>query len=227
MSAILVSLSGAGRAYGSAGAQVKAVISASCEVSPGDRIALMGPSGSGKSTLLQIMGGLDTHNSGSVSWPALGAPETLRPLKIGFLFQMPSLIAPLTVVENVELPLLLTRTGVAAARAAALDMLGRLELSGLTGKLPEELSGGQAQRVALARALVCRPRLVLADEPTGQLDHSTASRLLDFLVAYIGETGSALVVATHDPAVAGRMRKVWHMRHGTLEVKLKNVFCMD
>ena len=129
---------------------------------------------------------------------------------------MPSLLPALSVVENVELPLLLGDVDTTAARTAAVDALGRLQLSDLAERLPEELSGGQAQRVALARALAARPQLLLADEPTGQLDHATARLVIDTLLASLEDTQTALVVATHDPAVSSRMQTVWHMRHGTL-----------
>jgi len=207
-----------GRVYQDGDAPVVAVASATCTVSPGDRIAVVGPSGSGKSTLLHLMGGLDAPTSGAISWPALGPRDTLRPGKVAFVFQTPSLLAPLSVVENVELPLLLDHVAPGLARAAALETLGRTGLIDLSDKLPEEISGGQAQRVAMARALAHRPALILADEPTGQLDHPTAERLFDVLLAALAGTPAALVMATHDAAVARRMNIVWRMHHGVLTV---------
>lgn len=221
---VLVHAQNVGRTYmsGTSGksgeTSVVALASATCVIRPGDRIALVGPSGSGKSTLLHLMGGLDTPTSGTLQWPALGARDTLRPSKVAFVFQMPSLLAPLTAVENVELPLLLGGTSEREARRAALDALERIELMEIADKLPEELSGGQAQRVAVARALAYRPKLILADEPTGQLDHATAERLLDVWLSALEGTDTALIVATHDLLVAKRMHAVWHMRHGNLEV---------
>lgn len=197
---------------------VKALVDATCKVNPGDRIALMGPSGSGKSTLLQLMAGLDEPTSGSINWPALGMRNALLPKKVGVVFQTQSLLPPLTVVENVALPLLLSECDEGEAREVALAILRSMELADLADKLPEELSGGQAQRVAVARALVGRPKLILADEPTGQLDHPTAKQLFDVLLALLDGSDSALVVATHDSTVAQRMDKVWHMRYGILEV---------
>ncbi len=197
---------------------VPALTVATCAIFPGDRVCLMGPSGSGKSTLLHLLGGLDAPTSGAVTWPALGPRETLRPAKVGLVFQAPSLLPSLNVIENVELPLLLTGMPLSKARVAAGAALERLELEDLAGKLPEELSGGQAQRVALARALATRPRLLLADEPTGQLDHATARRLFDVLLEALEGTGTALVVATHDPAVAERLATLWRIDHGVLEV---------
>jgi lipoprotein-releasing system ATP-binding protein len=205
------------RTYQRGNELVVAVQEATCTIAPGDRIALLGRSGSGKSTLLHLLGGLDTPTSGVLSWPALGLRGTLRPSKVAFVFQMPSLLPALTVVENVELPLLLADTGGATARAAALEALLRMDLAVLADKLPEELSGGQAQRVAVARALVVRPKLILADEPTGQLDRPTAQHLFDVLLATLAGTDTALVVATHDQTLAERLDHVWHIRHGRLE----------
>jgi putative ABC transport system ATP-binding protein len=198
------------------GEVVEALRPASFRVLPGDRIALVGPSGSGKSTLLQLIAGLDAPTSGRIRWPALGEATTLRPGKVGMVFQASSLLPMLDLAENVALPLLLLgRTADAREQAQrALDAVG---LGGLADKLPQELSGGQAQRVGLARALVARPALILADEPTGQLDHATAQHVFDVLLAALEATPAALVVATHDPAVAGRLRSVWRIRHGVLE----------
>jgi putative ABC transport system ATP-binding protein/lipoprotein-releasing system ATP-binding protein len=215
---MLVSMDQVRRTYLRGKISVVAIDSATCSVLPGERIALMGPSGSGKSTLLHLLGGLDKPTSGNISWPILGARETLRPEKVGLVFQMPSLLPPLTVVENVEIPLLLGQASAEKARAAALAALERIGLGFIADKLPEELSGGQAQRVAVARALVTQPGLLLADEPTGQLDHPTAQQLFDVLLASLEGTETALVVATHDQSVAERMKTVWYMEHGILEV---------
>ncbi len=217
-SSSLADAQGIGRAYRHGERTVVALESATCSILPGDRIALVGPSGSGKSTLLHLLGGLDTPTTGDLSWPALGPRETLRPERVGFVFQTQSLLPPLTVVENVELPLLLGLVPAAKARAAAQEALARLDLGAIATKLPEELSGGQAQRVAIARALAYKPRLILADEPTGQLDRPTAQHLFDVLLDALAGTATALVVATHDQHVAARMDVIWHMRHGILEV---------
>jgi ABC-type lipoprotein export system ATPase subunit len=213
---VLVEAHDAGRTYPGY-IPVVALASATCSVIPGDRIAVTGPSGSGKSTLLYLLAGLETPTSGSITWPALGPRDGLRPAKVAFVFQVPSLLAPLTAVENVELPLLLDHVEVKIARQAALTALEQVELNGIAESLPEELSGGQAQRVAMARALAYRPKFILADEPTGQLDHPTAQHLFDVLLAALEGTDTALVVATHDPAVAERMHTTWHMHHGVLE----------
>lgn len=218
MSEQLVQVKNVGRAYTRGGVLETALYKATCSVFPGDRIALVGSSGSGKSTLLHIMGGLDRQTTGQISWPGLGPLERLCPQQMGFIFQMPSLLPQLTALENVELPLLLGLAEGNEARKAALEALELINLVGIADKLPEELSGGQAQRVAVARALASRPRLILADEPTGQLDHPTAQHLLDVLLDSLQGSETALVLATHDRAIAERMSKIWHMNHGVLEV---------
>jgi putative ABC transport system ATP-binding protein/lipoprotein-releasing system ATP-binding protein len=179
----------------------------------------MGPSGSGKSTLLHLMAGLDEPTVGEVVWPAIGSREALRPGPVAVIFQGPSLMPPLTVTENVELPLVLAgaSAGEAAGRAGqALELLDLLELR---DKLPEEISGGQAQRVAIARALSGDPRLILADEPTGQLDRTNATAVIDVLLAAADHAGAALVVATHDPLIAGRLTEHWQMEDGRLHTQ--------
>jgi ABC-type lipoprotein export system ATPase subunit len=219
MSSIYVSMENAGRTYLQGEIPVQVLTSITGAVAPGDRIAVLGPSGSGKSTLLHLMGGLDTPTSGSISWPELGPKRDLRPKNIGFVFQMQTLLLPLTVVENVELPLLLEDVKPVEAHAAAIKALKDIDLETIADKLPEELSGGQAQRVAVARVLSSRPKLILADEPTGQLDHPTAQRLFDVLLACIENSATALIVATHDPVIAGRLRTAWHLQHGRLKVE--------
>jgi ABC-type lipoprotein export system ATPase subunit len=214
---LLIDATDIGCSYRNGQTDVVALESATCQIKPGDKIALMGPSGSGKSTLLQILGGLESPTKGSISWPLLGEKEFLRPYHISFIFQMPSLVAPLSVVENVELPLLLMNTEAKMARAEAINALERLNMHHLAHKLPEELSGGQAQRVAVARALAGKPKLILADEPTGQLDHPTANFMMDTLLTSLNQTGAAIVVATHDPEVAQRFDIKWHMSRGRLE----------
>jgi putative ABC transport system ATP-binding protein/lipoprotein-releasing system ATP-binding protein len=205
------------RTYGVGDSAVRALTSATCSIAPAARIAVVGASGSGKSTLLHLLAGLDTPTAGRVAWPALGLHERLRPTHVGVVFQAPSLLAPLSIVENVELPMLLASTDPHSAHVAALAALEQLRLADLADKLPQELSGGQAQRVALARAVAQRPRLILADEPTGQLDQHTAQLAFDELLGAIADTRTALVVATHDAHVAARMHSVWRMRHGVLE----------
>jgi putative ABC transport system ATP-binding protein/lipoprotein-releasing system ATP-binding protein len=162
------------------------------------------------------MAGLDEPTVGQVSWPAIGPRAALRPGPVAVVFQGPSLLPPLTVQENVALPLVLDGEPDAAARADARTALGRLHLDELRDKLPEEISGGQAQRVAVARALAGRPRLILADEPTGQLDRASADAVVGVLLAAADHAGAALVVCTHDPAVAAPLSEHWTMDSGRL-----------
>jgi putative ABC transport system ATP-binding protein/lipoprotein-releasing system ATP-binding protein len=196
---------------------IPALKTATFEIAPRARIAIMGPSGSGKSTLLHIIAGLADATSGGISWPALGSRETLRPGKIGFIAQEQSLVTSLCVRENIELPMLFMGAGQKEAAAQAEDILKRLNLSEIADKLPDELSGGQMKRAASARALVFRPKLILADEPTGQLDHATARQFLDVLFAWIADTDIAVVMTTHDREVAGCMDVIWTMEHGILK----------
>lgn len=186
-----------------------------CTIASGARIALVGPSGSGKSTLLHILGGLDRPSAGSIAWPALGPYEDLRPRQVGFVFQSPSLFPALTVAQNVSLPLVLAESDLAADDTASAILAG-FGLENLSEKLPEELSGGQAQRVAMARAMILGPKLILADEPTGQLDSKTAQSFFDVVLAMLEETDTALVVATHDDAVAARLATRWTIDQGRL-----------
>lgn len=220
MADIVVQTRGVARSFERGAERVQALAPATCRVERAERIALLGPSGSGKSTLLHLMAGLDVPSAGEISWPALGGRDALRPGKVAVVFQSPSLMAPLNVVENVELPLLLSG-GNRDARAAAMAALARVGLADLAEKLPEELSGGQGQRVALARAMATRPALLLADEPTGQLDRATGRALVDGLLAWLAESRTALVVATHDLAVAERMEHVWHLDHGHLSFSVE------
>ena len=212
---VLIDAEGVGRTYLQGGASLAALTSATFRLLRNDRIAIVGKSGSGKSTLLHLMAGLDLPTSGRLAWPALGARDQLLPNKIALVFQSPSLLDPLSVAENVALPLLMGQVNrdIDADVSAA---LATFDLTGLAGKLPEELSGGQMQRVALARAIAGNPRLILADEPTGQLDQPTGRAVLDALLRHLEGTDTALVISTHDPAVARRMDAVWRLEYGVL-----------
>jgi putative ABC transport system ATP-binding protein/lipoprotein-releasing system ATP-binding protein len=214
---ILARCAGVGRTYGSGPAATVALQPTDCEVPSGARIALLGPSGSGKSTLLHLLAGLDKPTVGTVEWPALGDRTQLRPGPIAVVFQGPSLLPPLTVLENVALPAVLDGASDEDARLLARTVLGLLNLVELADKLPEEISGGQAQRVAVARAVAGEPRLILADEPTGQLDRAHGAALVDVLLEAADHTDAALVVATHDPTVAARLATRWEMHSGRLE----------
>lgn len=214
----LVQIKDVGKTYPTSGGQSTQVLSGiTCLVEPAARIALIGPSGSGKSTLLHIIGGFIPPTDGQVSWPALGAQEELLPEKIQAVFQAPSLFPALNLRDNIALPFLL------AGRSAAPEftpeaLLARFGLSDLALKLPEGLSGGQAQRVSMLRALPISLRLILADEPTGQLDSKTAREFLSTVTAVADEIGAALIIAIHDPAMAARMDRQWSIDHGKLFV---------
>ena len=217
MTDVLVRASGLSRRFGNGQGAVVAVAGATFEIREGNRIALTGPSGSGKTSLLHLIAALDQPSGGVIEWPALGRSGDLRPGPVAVAFQGPSLLPPLTVVENVALPALLAGSAEAAATAAAGVLIDRLGLADVASKLPEQISGGQAQRAGLARALMGEPRLILADEPTGQLDRGSAAELMDVLLQQVTATHAALVVATHDTAVAGRLPLRWSMTDRTLQ----------
>jgi putative ABC transport system ATP-binding protein len=190
------------------------------DVAPGELVALLGPSGSGKSTLLNIIAGLDAPDSGTVEVGGqdLGrlterARTLLRRRDIGFVFQFFNLVPTLTVLENVRLPLeLIGRRDAAPART----LLERVGLADRAHAFPEELSGGEQQRIAIARALAHEPRLLLADEPTGNLDSATGSRVLDVLTGLVRERETAMVIATHSRAVVDRAHRVLAIRDGVI-----------
>jgi ABC-type lipoprotein export system ATPase subunit len=215
----LVSCCSVTRTFGSGGSAFSAVRDATCEVAPGSRIALTGPSGSGKSTLLHLMAGLEAPTAGGVAWPAFGGRPTERAALIGVVFQGASLIPSLDVAENVALPMIFGGTSPTEAETRALAALARLQLESLAHKLPEELSAGQSQRVAIARVLASRPRLILADEPTGQLDHVTAAEMIDVLLQTSSDLDAALVISTHDPVISARLATQWTMHDGRLELR--------
>ncbi len=216
MPEVLVDIRDARRVYELDGREVVALEQATCRVRPGERIALLGPSGGGKITLLHLMGGLDSPSAGSVTFPALGQASELRPSKVAFVFQAQSLLAPLTALENTALPLILGGMPEREAQLRAMEALEQLGLASVAAQLPEELSGGQAQRVAVARALAGSPKLILADEPTGQLDSDSAKQLMDTLLKALDQD-TALVIATHDRSVADRLDTVLRMRRGVLK----------
>ena len=183
--------------------------------------ALVGPSGSGKSTLLHLAGGLDKPDAGRIlledrdlSTLSAGERAQLRRRHVGFVFQFFHLIPTLTVSENVELPLVLDNVRRSNGRVG--ELLERVGLSHRRDHVPGELSGGEMQRAAIARALVARPRLLLADEPTGNLDSATGSEILDVLCDQVVEEGTALLMVTHDVGAAARAKHVLHLRDGRL-----------
>jgi ABC-type lipoprotein export system ATPase subunit len=204
------------RTYGSGAGEVRALRGVSCTLRRGAQVALTGPSGSGKSTLLHLLAGLDTPTGGTIAWPGLdGSPEG-RPGLIGMVFQGPSLLPPLDVTENIALPLLLAGFTETRARERATAALHDVGLDELATRLPEELSGGQAQRVAVARALAARPQVILADEPTGQLDSAHAAQVVGLLLDAATMLGAALVLSTHDLTIAERVPDRWRMADGLM-----------
>ena len=212
---VLVEARELSRVYETRYGRTTAVRTATFSLRRGDSVAVVGPSGSGKSTLLQIIAGLDDPSAGNIDWPLLGAKATLRPANIAMMFQSPSLLPTLDVIENTILPLALMGT-MDDARSRASLALATFGVEPLAAKLPQELSGGQAQRVALARAIVTDPALLVADEPTGQLDHATAMSVMGELGEWVASTGAALILATHNPDIAAGMASIWYMQDGTL-----------
>lgn len=193
------------------------------EVQAAERVAIIGASGSGKTTLLQIMGGLDDPDAGEVlinGKSIHGANESvkgeLRNRYIGFVYQFHHLLREFTAEENVAMPLLIRREPKAAALESARVLLGRVGLGERLQHKPGELSGGERQRAAVARALITRPRLVLADEPTGNLDSGNGSHLLDLMLELNRELQTSLIIVTHDHSVAARMDRTLVLEDGTL-----------
>ena len=203
--------------------EVPVLLDIELDVMPGEFVALMGPSGSGKSTLLNLIAGIDKPTSGTieiagVDIAALGEGELAdwRAAHVGFVFQFYNLMPVLTALENVELPLLLASLPGRERRqraAAALDAVG---LTDRAGHYPNELSGGQQQRVAIARALVTEPSLIVADEPTGDLDRSTGEEILALLRRLVAEQGRTIVMVTHDPKAAASAGRLVHLEKGVL-----------
>ncbi|QJD70280.1 ABC transporter ATP-binding protein [Marinobacterium sp. LSUCC0821] len=192
------------------------------EIQSGDYLSVMGPSGSGKSTLLNQLGLLDTPNSGSykindLETTQLGEAERaqLRNKKIGFVFQAYHLIDRLTALENVELPLTLIGTDPTERKARAIELLERLGLGRYIHQRPQQLSGGQRQRIAIARAVITHPEILLADEPTGNLDQASGAKVVELLEQLNGD-GITLVIVTHDSELGARARKQVKMVDGQL-----------
>jgi putative ABC transport system ATP-binding protein len=217
----LIRLRGVHKAYDDGSSRHEVLSGVDLDVAQGELVALLGPSGSGKSTLLNVIAGLDAPDSGIVlvagrDVAALDERQRtlLRRHEIGFVFQFFNLVPTLTVLENIRLPLELTGE---SRHEAAHELLDRVGLGNRARAFPEELSGGEQQRIAIARALAHRPRLVLADEPTGNLDATTGARVLDLLTELIAERGTSMLVATHSSAVVERAGRVVALHEGRLE----------
>jgi ABC-type lipoprotein export system ATPase subunit len=201
--------------------EVVALDKVDLDIEAGEFVALIGPSGSGKSTLLHLAGGLDQPDNGRIllgdrdlATMSIGDRAKLRRREIGFVFQFFHLIPTLTVTENVELPLLLDG---AKSNGRTTELLERVGIGHRADHLPGELSGGEMQRAAIARALVAKPEIILADEPTGNLDSATSEAVLALLAEQVVESGAALVMVTHDRDVAARAPRVHTLRDGRLE----------
>src|SRR6476661_3977696 len=218
----LYELSGVARYFQRGPTTVRALDDVSLEIEPGEFVALEGPSGSGKTTLLQILGALDRPSAGTVTFDGrdlVQQPDSalaeLRLRSFGFVFQQFNLIPTLTALENVEAKL----APAGGTRERALELLAEVGLAERADHLPAHLSGGEQQRVGIARALSVEPRVVLADEPTGNLDSATGGEIIELLSGLAAEHGSTVIVATHDAGLAVRAPRRLAMRDGRFAAK--------
>jgi putative ABC transport system ATP-binding protein len=217
------------RIYGSGAAQVTALDHVSIVVNPGEFVAVMGPSGCGKSTLLHLIGGLDRPTEGLVRIDGQDLSTLdddsltdLRRERIGFIFQFFNLIPTLDALDNTALPLVLGGTKPADAQARAAEWLAKLEVADRSSHRPDELSGGQRQRVAIARALVTEPSLILADEPTGNLDSSAAEDFAVLLRETVDRWGRCILLVTHDARISSYADRILQMKDGRITDEQRN-----
>jgi putative ABC transport system ATP-binding protein len=222
MNSLILQTKNVSKVYRNNGRQVHALRGVDLSVFPGELVAVMGPSGSGKSTLLHILGGLESPTSGEVilagqriDQMSEGNRAVLRRKQVGFVFQAFNLIGNLTVRDNVELPALVAGTTVKQAAKHRQGLLSDLGVSDKAGNVPAQLSGGEKQRVALARALINQPAILLADEPTGNLDSKNALEVLR-LLRHAHQNGQTILIVTHDPNVASIAQRVIFMRDGQI-----------
>jgi putative ABC transport system ATP-binding protein len=220
----IVEIRNLSKIYNQGEIQVTALDDIHLNIESSDFLTLMGPSGSGKSTLLHIIAGIDRQTSGickvqdfDLSSLNESALADWRNQNVGFIFQSFNLIPVLTAFENVELPLLLTRLGKKERRALVESALELVGLEDRSHHLPKQLSGGQEQRVAIARALVTDPALVVADEPTGNLDSESAQQVLEILQSLSNDAGKTVIMVTHDPKAAAFGKRSVHLEKGRLE----------
>ncbi len=218
-----VSVLGLNKTYQTATQRLHVLRDVALEVDAGEMVAIVGASGVGKSTLLHVLGGLDRADEGTIrvgetDLRAIGdeALVAFRNRHVGFVFQFHHLLPEFEAVENVEMPMRIARAGLGEARRRALDLLDRVGLSERASHRPNMLSGGEQQRVAVARALVMRPRLLLADEPTGDLDEATGDTLHALLREMHREHGLTSIIATHNPRLAAACDRVLRLEHGRL-----------
>jgi putative ABC transport system ATP-binding protein len=219
----LVRIEGVRKAYGSGSGRQLVLDDLSLTLEAGEFAVVFGPSGCGKTTLLNLIGGLDTADAGRVRACGLDLTAATRveltayrAHSVGFVFQFYNLLPTLTAAENVEAGVRVAGVERGAAREAAREMLDRVGLGSRRGRFPSQLSGGEQQRVAIARALAKRPRLLLADEPTGNLDEETAVGVLELMGELNEATGATFVVVSHNPALAGSGRRLVRLSHGRL-----------
>jgi putative ABC transport system ATP-binding protein len=219
----MITLRGVTKIYRMGDVDVRALNGVDLDIARGDYVGVMGPSGSGKTTLMEILGCLSRPTAGALEFEGQRVDQfddlglaMVRGERIGFVFQTFNLLPRLSAVENIELPMLYRRVPRRQRRVRALELLERVGLAGRALHRPNELSGGERQRVAIARALVNRPSVLLADEPTGNLDSATGNSIMD-LIEQLHRNGQTVVIVTHDPRITARVSRAVYLRDGVVE----------